>query len=151
MKSDYNSVEKHMKKIQFKITGNQEKKDGNPIPYFRTTQGTQFTKGAKRYHAWADYVRAAFIDAIQAMTAKERAEVKEYINFANKKPIVAVAGKIVMDLNIDFKDNTHGDCDNVFKGIADALFMNDKYLAGSFDYKEDSFSRGQVSVEIKFL
>jgi Holliday junction resolvase RusA-like endonuclease len=44
----------------------------------------------------------------------------------------------------------HADPDNVFKGIADALFKNDKFLDGSFvsDYAPDSKGRVEISITI---
>lgn len=118
-----------MKKICFTIKGNQENIKGNPIPYFRTTQAGQFNKGAKRYHEWADYVRAQFIDAIaEIKTSTEKMAYKELIDFGQKKPIKESDKKQKMSMTVFFKDKSHADCDNIFKGIADALFMNDKYL-----------------------
>ena len=38
-----------------------------------------------------------------------------------------------MHLKIFWADETHGDADNVFKGVADSLFENDKELDGSFE------------------
>lgn len=138
-----------MKTLRFKICGNQENRKGNPIPYFRTTQGSQWSKGAKRYHAWADYVRASYIDAIAGMkTSAERMAYKEIVDFSDKKPIRATDDKMRMTLNIEFANKAHGDCDNIFKGIADALFMNDKHLVGSFDYEYSPYKEGSVYIEI---
>lgn len=53
-----------------------------------------------------------------------------------------------MDIQIEFASDVRPDPDNVFKGIADALFENDKYLSGSFDY---SYAKeGRVLVKITF-
>lgn len=140
---------KKMKQISFTIHGNQEKPNGNPIPYFRTTQNTQWKPGAVRYQNWKGRVVATYLDAISGMTKIERKDFGDAHDLIQKKPIKATNGKIRMDLMIYFKDNTHGDCDNIFKGIADALFMNDKYLAGSFDYAYAD--AGRVEVTIFFL
>ena len=101
---------------RFTIYGNQENIKGNPIPYFRQTQASsRFNKNARRYHAWKDYVRKA----------------------ANISDKLVTEGKLTMDIKVYFKDKTHGDSDNIFKGIADAMFKNDKYLSGSFDFDYD--------------
>ena len=61
-----------MATIKFTIKGNQEKPDGNPIPYLRTTQGSQWTDKAIRYREWKSKVVAAYIDALDAMEKAER-------------------------------------------------------------------------------
>ena len=131
-----------MKKISFTIKGNQENPKGNPIPYLRTTQKSQWTDKAIRYHEWKDYVRAAYIDALQAKNREKK------IELLDKKPIPAGKEKQKMSLQISFKDKTHGDCDNIFKGIADALFMNDKNLIGDFDFEYSPKKEGKVIVTL---
>ena len=64
-----------------------------------------------------------------------------------RKPIdLSKAYKVRMDILIYFKDDVRADADNVFKGIADALFDNDKYVVGSFDYKTPEDGKGRVEV-----
>ena len=49
-----------------------------------------------------------------------------------------------------YKDFTHGDTDNVAKGINDAIFqkpLNDKYISGSYDYFYD---KEKPRVEVRF-
>lgn len=132
--------------INFTIYGNQEKKNGNPIPYFRVTSQSRFSKGTKRYHEWEDYVRAAFIDGLKGKTMEYMTEVSGFVSFTNKKPIKAFDGKIHMRLIIVWANKAHADSDNVFKGIADALFMNDKYLVGEFDYTYGDVGRVEVTI-----
>jgi hypothetical protein len=57
--------------INFTIFGNQENSEGNPIPYFRSTQNNQWNPEVKRYNAWKDYVRFALIDAAPDAYARE--------------------------------------------------------------------------------
>lgn len=115
--------------IRFSIKGNQEDKLGNPIPYHRTTQGSYWNDASRRYKAWKDYV-------VKASGIKSLG-----------KPIEIPKGtKAYMHLKIYFANNKHSDSDNIFKGIADALFVNDKKLAGSFDF--DTAKEGRVDVEI---
>jgi Holliday junction resolvase RusA-like endonuclease len=139
-----------MKKLTFTIKGNQLDTKGNPLPYLRTTQGSQWTDKAVKYQEWKMYVVAQFIDALDAMTREERMGYKEFVYIATGKPIIATKGKIYVNLKIEWKNDTsvRGDCDNIFKGIADALFVNDKYVAGSFDYETSKTNSGKVDVEI---
>lgn len=146
-----------MRVIAFTINGNQEYEDGNPIPYFRTTQGSQFTEGAIRYREWKKYVQKTYKNAVgeaEVEEKKTRMTVGEYHEFIKKdkksdKPIDLKGSKAYMTLQITFSDKTHGDCDNVFKGIADALFQNDKTLASrGFDYQYGKSGRVDVLIEI---
>lgn len=139
-----------MKTIIFKIKGNQENPEGNPIPYLRTTQASQWTDKAVRYQEWKSYVVGEYIKALEKMP--RRNELEEYHNLSKLKPIVNTGKKIIMSLRITWANKAHADCDNVFKGIADALFINDKYLVGDFDYEYgDKGVGGQVVVTITFL
>jgi len=102
--------------FNFIIYGNQEDVKGNPVPYFRQTQASaRFNKGAMRYHRWKDYIRKA----------------------AGVSDKLVTEGRLHMRLKIYFMNKTHGDSDNIFKGIADSMFVNDKYLTGSFDFDYD--------------
>lgn len=101
-----------------------------------------------KYNNWKGYVVANFIDAIDKMDKDEREKIKSHINFLNSKPIVATENKIYVKIYIEFKDKTHGDGDNIFKGICDALFMNDKYIAGEFDYEYSKDKIGKIDIEI---
>ncbi len=56
--------------------------------------------------------------------------------------------KARMDIKIFWKNGAHADPDNVFKGIADALFKNDKFLDGSFESYYSPEEIGKVEVTI---
>ena len=118
----------------FEIIGNQENPIGNPLGYHRTTQGGLWNKGSKRYAAWKQYVMAAFLktnrlDTLLIELGDVSVRVDIFILWANEK---------------------HADCDNVFKGILDALFKNDKGVAaGSFESARAGDGVGRVCVEIK--
>lgn len=121
----------------FRIVGNQEDRAGNPIPYTRTMRFSK-AHSAKRYFAWQHHVRAAFIGSLngKVLTAFAR----------ERQPIVLEDLHAFMDIIICFDGENHGDSDNVWKGIADSLFFNDKHVAGSFEYIHGS--RGWVDVNI---
>lgn len=135
-----------MRSIHFSIIGNQEDKTGNPIPYMRSTQGGQWKPNVMRYNQWKGHIVASYLDALGEIKKIDRADFGEMHDLIQRKPIKASKEKIYMNIMITFKDKTHADGDNIFKGVADALFMNDKYVAGSFDYQYGDV--GRIDVEI---
>jgi Holliday junction resolvase RusA-like endonuclease len=101
-------------KYTFVITGNQEDRAGNPIPYHRTTQGSFWNKTSKRYNAWKQFVCSEY----WLQTVKK---------LSNEKPYgKEVKGRI--EVKISFRGENHADPDNIVKGILDALFENDKHI-----------------------
>ena len=107
----------------------------NPVPYKRTTQRGKFSPEYKKYQAWKNRVVAAFILANK-----------------NRLPhhVLEKDKKYYVNIMCYFKDKTHGDTDNVAKGINDAVFqkpLNDKYVAGSYDFDYDK-ENPRVEVEI---
>lgn len=137
------------KTIRFTVTGNNDDPKGNPIPYTRTTQKSQWTPKAQRYQQWKGRVVAGYLDAIQAIPKIARADFGDAHDLIQRKPIKEVKWKQRMKLMIYYKDEHHPDSDNVFKGIADALFMNDKHLVGEFDYAHDREGGGRVEITIE--
>ena len=135
-----------MRAIRFAINGTNEDPNGNPIPYTRTTQGTQWTPKAQRYQQWKGRVVASYLDALELMPKIERADFGEAHDLLQRKPIKAAKHKQRMEIMCYYKDEKHPDTDNVFKGIADALFMNDKHVVGSMDYEHAG--RGYVEVTL---
>lgn len=121
-----------IKELRFLVQGNQEDKKGNPMGYFRTTQNSFWTKGAKRYANWKDYVRKEFAK-IPNLEPRFKGE-KTYL--IGKKNIVKVPyltplfldknESAEIDLKVYVKGNKHADADNILKGVLDALFFNDK-------------------------
>ena len=137
--------------IKFTIRGNQNEPKGNPIPYTRVVGRALWTVEAKRYAAWKEYVRAEYIEKSKSpITAKVGEELLYLMTFDTKvSPIVLNSGhKARMELKIFWANESHGDPDNIFKGIADALFANDKQLAGSFDFEKAKDGKGKVEVRI---
>lgn len=117
------------KRISFTIRG-------DPVGAVRTTHGMKnFNPNYQRYLDYKDLVIAAFADQCDC-------------KWAYRKPLTTKKGhKVVMDLKIYHSNGVHPDADNVFKAIADALFKNDRYVAGSFDFDYDS-SNPRVEVLI---
>lgn len=124
-----------MQTLTFTILGNQLGPKKNPVPYTRVVGTALWTKPARKYNAWKEFVVGKFLVA--------------YPNYARTllqhgKPIPPAHAKR-MDLKIYYGSKTHADNDNIFKGIADALFANDKDLDGSF---VGSYDTGQPRVEV---
>ena len=109
---------------------------GNPVPYCRTTQaGARFDKGYKRYQVYKDCVVASFLAQCKG-------------DWGSPKPLTTTKeNKTEVKIMIYFQNGKHGDPDNVFKGIADALFTCDKYVYGSFMFDYDQ-KNPRVEVEI---
>jgi hypothetical protein len=113
--------------------GNNDDPSGNAIPKLRMTQNTLWTPAAQRYARWKLYVQESYWKAIEGKT-----------KFG--KPFIAQPA--VMDLQIVWKDKKHGDPESIFGSIADALWENDKFLAGSFDYSYSDTKQASVRVTI---
>lgn len=130
--------------ITFTIKGNQEDHEGNPIPYARVVSRALWLPNAQRYYEWKEHVRKAFFKGYP-----------EYVSYNDKHLIVddeplttKASEKARMDIKIFWMNGVHGDPDNIFKGIADSLFRNDKFLDGSFESCHAADGRGKVEVKI---
>lgn len=141
-----------MKKIKFTIKGNHEDPLGNPLPKIKKTRNSYWTKEAQRYAKWKTYVQMRLLDALfEKVPAVEFDEIKRRIA-CGKKPLALPAGaKVHMSISITWKNGSHADPENVFGAIADALFENDKNLAGDFDFELADDGVGRVAVDIRFF
>jgi hypothetical protein len=108
---------------------------GQPVPYCRTTQAAKFSAKYKRYQQYKDCIVLAFLDQCKG-------------DWGHPKPLTTVKGqKTKVDIVIYFKNYAHGDPSNIHKAIEDALFANDKYCSGSFDYFYDTINpRVEVTI-----
>ena len=132
------------KTIQFTIKGNPEDIYGNPVPYVRVVGRALWLPGAKKYHAWKSYVRKCFYKGYPEFVMCDGKKI-----LIDDQPLTTTAsGKARMDIKIFWMNGLHADPDNVFKGIADALFKNDKFLDGSFESEYAADSKGRVEVNI---
>ena len=101
-----------MTSYTFIIHGNQENDQGNPIPYLRMTQGSKWSKQAKRYLSWKEYVRKTF-------------QKVHNISFIDK-PFNAPKARLTV--HCSFRGENHADLDNIAKGLLDSLFIQDKHV-----------------------
>jgi len=137
--------------ISFTIKGNHEDPSGNPLPKHRLTRRQQWSDKAERYHEYLEYVRGAFLDAIAKRGVIKAADkwMLEHIGYTGRKPLFTGTEKCRMKIFIHWSSKAHGDPENVFGAIADAIFEQDKYLAGSFDWEYCPKKQGRVDVEIE--
>ena len=128
------------KTIKFTIKGNPEDIEGNPVPYVRVVGRALWLPNAKKYHAWKEYVRSIFY--------------RNYPEFASNndegpQPLTTkISARARMAITIFWVNGVHADPDNIFKGLADALFRQDKFLDGAFESHYASDGKGRVEVEI---
>lgn len=148
--------------FNFVIFGTPEDIKGNPLPKLKMTGKQSWTPKARKYANYKRYIRAKFWDELQVyLNDKETKKNPDLLELCRSgiidaigsldKPINLPKGaKCKMDITIYWKDGTHGDPENIFGAIADALFENDKYLAGSFDFSPVNKGAGKVLVNITF-
>lgn len=137
-----------MIEFKFQINGNHENPHGNPLPKHRKTHRQQWTPEARRYHAYLDYVRAEFLEALQRAGKINRKEWRDFFYILGPKPLHTGKRKCRMEIFITWSSNSHGDPENIFGAIADAIFAEDKYLSGSFDYDPTPRKKARVDVRI---
>lgn len=141
-----------MIKLTFDILGNQESPSNNPQPYFRRTQRSLWNSGSRRYEAWKSYVVHYLIDAIEPNESKEIRQffhnVTQQMGQNSKAIKLAEGEKAFMYCIINWKNKGHADPDNVWKGIADALFFDDKHVDGGFFSRVSKDGKGKVSVHL---
>ena len=134
-----------MVEIRFTIEGNNKDRRGNPTPKLKKTRGQQWTPEAKNYVAWKLYVQTALVEELSRRSAPAAREAARNIALLGK-PLCLGDRKARMDIKIMWGSGNHGDPENIFGSIADALFYNDKHLAGSFDFDYSKERRGSVDI-----
>lgn len=115
-------------RYELQICGNHIDPKGNPVPYYRMTQSSKWADpAAKRYLSWKRYVQQCWLEKFH-------------------RPPCFTDDRHRLDVTCFFlgaKGNcTHGDPENVRKGIQDSLFAQDKHIVGSVDYLTSRVSRG---------
>jgi hypothetical protein len=136
--------------IKFSIHGNGESPTGNPQSKARFT-GRQYRSqipGVVKYQEWLEHVRAAFFDAVTTdgrITVRDKF-LAQHLSFIDRKPLHTGDRKCRMQIFITWGSKTHADPENVFGSIADALFEQDKFLSGEFDFDERIGTAGRVDV-----
>lgn len=138
-----------MKEISFTIIGNSEETNGNPIGYKRLLKN-KIRDADYRYINWCEHVRKAYYDAYPSMAVFDISFKSNRDTRSTPKPFQLKFKKAYLHTMMYFSDNKHADPDNVQKGIADALFENDKKVAGTYDFEMSKEKEGRVLVKIIF-
>lgn len=119
--------------LEFTVHGGGFDPMANPMPKIKYTARQQWLERVQNYVEWKSHVVDEYLEALEQVNDEWYDEAAERVMFGNK-PIVTGTKAMRMDIFIAFRGRSHADPENVFGSIADALFTNDKYLAGSFDY-----------------
>lgn len=99
----------------------------NPVPYKRTTQRQKWCdESYKKYLAFKELLKWEF-----------RLQNKAEPN---------LRGRYHVKLMATYKDNRHGDTDNVVKAVNDALFSDDKLVSGEYDFRYGEFGGLEVKI-----
>lgn len=133
--------------IEFTIKGNQEDPEGNPVPFQRVIK-QMWRKQSTRYHEWMEYVRKAYLRAVE----KKKDLHPAFALFSNKPINLSLAGGDLVakvETHIYWKNGAHGDPDNVYKGILDSIFSDDKgVIEGHYWSQVAPDGKGRVEVKI---
>jgi hypothetical protein len=159
-------------RLEFDVVGNQEKPEGNPIPYQRSTQRGSWNKQVTRYHYWRDHIKRAFLEAIidtylvsgGSINVGGVGTVACFDLPTGLRPIKVLLNPVDVDIRcnivitaryaVDRKDglkaSNHADGDNILKGVIDALFMDDKAVrVGGFRTEYGEAGNVRVSILMK--
>lgn len=113
----------------------------NPVPYKRTTQRAKFvSKDYKKYLEWKTLLGDTFCASNPKAPKRIIRRGEEW------HAVPGLSGAYFVETVAIYKDKTHGDTDNVAKGVLDALFKNDKYVSGSYSYEYSD--KGGIKVKI---
>lgn len=138
-----------MKRISFKILGNHKSKTGNAVPKLKMTGKQHWTPKAQEYVQWKAHVVRALIDTKGDPDFSYTTNLRAF-----GKPINTGANNYaLMYIRVYWSNKVHGDPENIFGSIADALFVNDKQLdvvavAEPTDLAIEGKPLGYVDVEI---
>lgn len=134
-------------KLVFTIPGNGKDPAGNAVPKLKMTGNQHWTPKAQAYKAWKTHVRAVMLNQIAGQGFLTRNEITKAL-YTDAKILDTTKTPMTMHLRIFWKNNAHGDPENIFGSIADAIFINDKNLNGSFTGEVCPEGRGRVEVTI---
>lgn len=133
--------------ITFSIFGTHNGHEKNPVPKLKMTGKQHWTPKAQEYVKWKSFVASCLNSYVGKL---EDRKLPEWYSLTGKKPIVLQKGQDAhMHLHITWANEAHGDPENIFGSIADALFENDKHLAGSFDFEHSKEKKSRVDVTIQ--
>ncbi len=105
---------------------------GDPVPYLRMTQGQVKLMRIPDHKLRPDGLR-------------KKNQIRRYLDYKERAFLISSGlifdrspkSKIVFNAIVFFGSGRHGDCENVRKGLQDAIFFQDKMVAGSVDFYYD--------------
>lgn len=115
---------------------------GDPGGYLRMTQGQVKLMKIPRHKLTPNLLKV--YDRIERYLSY-----KEFVNYCGLKLKFerSPRKRILLHVMIYFRNNKHPDPENVRKGIQDALFTTDKYVAGCYDFDYDKDSpRAEIEI-----
>lgn len=111
-----------MKTITFTIKGNHQDPFGNAFPKLKMTGKQHWTPKARSYVMWKTYVQSALIKELR-IENPEAARLCEHNIATCGKPLILGDRHATMDITISWKNDAHGDPENIFGSIADVVFL----------------------------
>jgi len=126
----------------------------NPIGKIKKTGRMHWTPEAQKYVEFKKKIQKAFYEAIEFrndLNGFERVRVCknefEAARYESKAPVIVQDyTKAEMHIFISWAKKNNGDPENVFGTFADALFKQDKWLVGSFDFEYSKTGESSVKV-----
>ena len=124
--------------------------DKSPMGYKRTTLKSKWDPEYKKYIDWCAYVRSTFESNFPDHEMLRIRKRKKWYSYAFLGKGLHIDDRYTLRTWIWFKNDVRPDAPNVTKGIADALFLEDKQvLEQSLGYEFDK-NNPRVEVEIQF-
>lgn len=108
-----------------------------------------WTAKAQKYVAYKAYVVNTLLQAMEKEKHPAYAMMMRNAGIKGKPLNTKKNLRGRMDLSIHWGNDAHGDPENIFGAIADALFDNDKYLDGSFVSQSSEDGHAKVDVVIQ--
>lgn len=138
-----------MKTIKFIILGNHKDPVGNPVPKLKMTGKQHWMPKALEYSEWKHHVIRALLEDLDTKKDYDTQRICEANIGRVHKPIVLGKDEHAqMILRIKWNDNTHGDPENIFGAIADALFWNDKNVDCKTISSKGEYGMVEVTIHI---
>lgn len=99
------------------------------MPYTRVLNHS-WRGDSVRYMRWCGYVRKQLLKSLNEVSIEEMRKEGSSIGILEGKLRVPKEKKVRVGISVAWASNTHGDLDNVLKGILDSVFENDKNVCG---------------------
>lgn len=145
-----------MKIYTFTIQGNHKSLTGNPMPKLKMTGRQQWTPRAREYVAWKSHVIECFMHSLIGKDVRDQRAFSSNVARFGKPFATGTTDQAFMYIRIYWSNRGHGDPENIFGSIADALFKNDKNLdcltiSSMTDRKVGGKPEGRVEVLIQLF